>query len=110
MACRIPKLFELLAEKNITAKKLAEAIGASEGNVSDWKSGKAIPSAEKLILIADFFDVSLDYLLGRTDNPQGKQSEIDPQLAEALQVFSSLPSKKRKLALKVIKLFLEDDN
>lgn len=109
MACRIPKLFELLTEKNITAKKLAEAIGASEGNVSDWKSGKAIPSAEKLILIADFFDVSLDYLLGRTDNPKGKQSEIDPQLAEALQVISALPSEKRKLALKLIKSLLDDE-
>lgn len=64
---KIPRLFELLKETNTSQKQLAEYIGASQGNISDWKSGKAVPASEKLCAIADFFNVSVDYLLGRTD-------------------------------------------
>ena len=64
---KIPRLFELLKETNTPQKRLAEHIGASQGNISDWKSGKAVPASEKLCAIADFFGVSVDYLLGRTD-------------------------------------------
>lgn len=109
MSCRIPKLFELMKTNNITAKKLSVSIGASEGNISDWKSGKAIPSAEKLVLIADFFDVSIDYLLERTDISHNNIPKIDPQLEEAIKLFSSLPSEKRKQVLKIIKTFADDE-
>lgn len=64
---KIPRLFELLKETNTPQKRLAEHIGASQGNISDWKSGKAVPASEKLCAIADFFGVTVDYLLGRTD-------------------------------------------
>ena len=49
----IPKLFELMKEKGITAKKLSEDTGISQGNISDWKSGRSKPSGDKLIVIAN---------------------------------------------------------
>ena len=64
---KIPNLFVVMNEKGISQKQLAEFIGASTGNVSDWKSGKSAPTIEKLPLIADYLDVSLDYLLGRAE-------------------------------------------
>lgn len=102
MTCRIPKLFELMKTKNITAKKLSLAIGASEGNISDWKSGKAIPSAEKLVLIADCLDCSVDYLLGRTDNPQShiRTTEVNNEL---LTLISQLTTEHQELVLAQIK-------
>ncbi|MCL2698474.1 MAG: helix-turn-helix domain-containing protein [Oscillospiraceae bacterium] len=42
----------------------------STGNVSDWKSRRSKPNIDTLPKIADYFDVSVDYLLGRTDNPK----------------------------------------
>ena len=65
----LKNLLILLAPRG-TSKKLSEATGISTGNISDWKSGRSKPTAEALILVADFFNCSIDYLLGRTDNPE----------------------------------------
>lgn len=66
----LDNFFNLMIDKGITAKKLSEATGISTGNISDWKSGRSLPSAPKLDIIADYLDCSVDYLLGRTDNPE----------------------------------------
>lgn len=54
--------------KNIKLTPLLLKIGISKGNINAWKKG-SIPSGEILIKLADYLDVSVDYLLGRTDNP-----------------------------------------
>ena len=41
----------------------------SYGNYQDYEYGKVVPSATILIALADYFDVSLDYLVGRSDDP-----------------------------------------
>lgn len=65
----IDRIFDLMREKNIPAYNLSLSIGLNKNAVSDWKLGKAKPSADALSKIADFFNVSVDYLLGRTDTP-----------------------------------------
>lgn len=65
----INNLFTRIVELNLTAKKVSEATGISTGNLSDWKGGRCLPSADKLEKLADYLDCSIDYLLGRTDNP-----------------------------------------
>lgn len=64
---RIPRLFELMSEKNIKSKELSEKLGFSTGNISDWKSGRSMPGAFACASIANYFDVSVDYLLGITN-------------------------------------------
>lgn len=63
------RLKELRAEHNVTQKQTAIAVGISEITYQRYEYGRA-PAYDKLIQLADFFDVSLDYLVGRTDNPQ----------------------------------------
>jgi transcriptional regulator with XRE-family HTH domain len=63
----IERIFNLINERGITQKDLAQAIGVSTGNISDWKSGRAKPSIDVLNRIANYFGVSIDYLVGRTD-------------------------------------------
>ncbi|MDE6679206.1 MAG: helix-turn-helix domain-containing protein [Ruminococcus sp.] len=70
----IDNLFKIMAEKRISQKELAVAINASTGNVSDWKKGRSFPSAQKLDEAAIFLECSVDFLLGRTDNPNGHNS------------------------------------
>lgn len=65
----LKNLFKLLEPRG-TSSQLAAATGISTGNIADWKSGKSKPAAEALVLIADYFGCSVDYLLGRTDNPE----------------------------------------
>ena len=99
---RIPRLFELMDELNITAATLSRDLKISKGNVTDWKMGRANPSKLALSAIADYLNTTPEYLLGETDekntpreNPEGLD-EID---AEIIKVFSSLSDEKKQQAL-----------
>lgn len=63
----IDNIFIILAERNVSAKKLSDDTGISTGNISDWKSGRCQPSINALITIADYLNISLDYLVGRSE-------------------------------------------
>jgi len=52
----------LLTERNVTAYKVAKATGISTATITNWKKGKYVPKDEKLQKIADYFEVSLEYL------------------------------------------------
>ncbi|MBR2924243.1 MAG: helix-turn-helix transcriptional regulator [Clostridia bacterium] len=56
----------LMKEKGISQQTLAEAVGVARQTISQYMDGKAQPTIDKFSLIADFFDVSADYLLGKT--------------------------------------------
>ena len=57
-------------EKGFTQKQIAEGIGVTEQAYQRYEYGKVVPSALVLLALADFFDVSLDYLVGRSDDPR----------------------------------------
>lgn len=63
-------LFVRIKELHLSAKKVSEATGISTGNISDWKSGRSMPSAVNLAILADYLKCSIDYLLGRVDFPE----------------------------------------
>lgn len=58
--------------KNVTQKSIAQAVNVAERNYQRYESGEQLPGFEVLIALADYFDVSLDYLVGRSDNPERK--------------------------------------
>ena len=55
----------LMKEQDLKQQALAEEIGISQSALSSWLSGKKEPSIESLWKLADFFDVSIDELVGR---------------------------------------------
>ena len=57
------------AEKGYTQKDVAEGIGIAEQAYQRYEYGKSVPSALVLLSLADFYNVSLDYLVGRSDDP-----------------------------------------
>ena len=61
------RLSELLQENNISKRKLAREINVSATSISDWSTGKIQPIAENIYLIAEYFQISADYLLGLKD-------------------------------------------
>lgn len=63
------RLRELRKEKHLTLKQLGNIIGVTECAISQYELGKREPSKEILVRLADFFGVSVDYLLGRTEKP-----------------------------------------
>ena len=64
------RLKKLRAVKNVTQQRVADELGVTVGNVQKFEYGTARPKLDNVIKIADFFNVSIDYLVGRTDNPQ----------------------------------------
>lgn len=65
----VTNLYKLLNELGINMAILAKETGISSGNIADWKSGRSVPTATKLVQIADYLGCSIDYLVGRTDTP-----------------------------------------
>ncbi|MDD6095200.1 MAG: helix-turn-helix transcriptional regulator [Clostridia bacterium] len=64
------RLKELRKAKGITQLKLAMDLNTNQNTISRYETGEREPSLSELIKIADYFDVSADYLLGRTENPK----------------------------------------
>ena len=64
------RLKELRLTRNITQLKLALDLNMSQNTISRYETGEREPGIVELIAIADYFDVSIDYLLCRTDNPK----------------------------------------
>lgn len=60
----------LRTSKGLTQKQLADTIGVSEVSLQRFEYGSSRPSLDTLIALADLFDVSLDYLCGRSDEPR----------------------------------------
>ena len=61
------RLKELRIEKQIGQVELSKAIGVSKGIISLWENGEREPGMNSLILLAQFFNVSIDYLVGLED-------------------------------------------
>ncbi len=60
-------LIRLRKENKTSQQKLAAAVGVTQQCISEWEKGNIEPTMTNLIKIADVFDVSIDYLVGRKD-------------------------------------------
>ena len=69
MAVFAEKIKELRKKNKVTQKAIAQAVDMTERAYQDLEYGKFKPNHDNIIRLADFFDVSADYLLGRTDDP-----------------------------------------
>ena len=61
------RLKELRNDKNLSQADLANLTGLTQGAIAYWETGQRIPNAKAIIILASFFDVSTDYLLGEKD-------------------------------------------
>ena len=61
-------LAELRQDRGLTQDQLAEIISVSPGTISNYEDGRHLPDLDKLKMIADYFHVTTDYLLGRTSS------------------------------------------
>lgn len=64
------RLIELRKSKGLTQKNLADFLGIAPVSWQRFEYGSSKPKLENIIALADYFGVSIDYLVGRTDNPE----------------------------------------
>ncbi|MBO5136329.1 MAG: helix-turn-helix transcriptional regulator [Clostridia bacterium] len=64
------RLREIRKAKGISQLKLAMDLNTNQNTISRYETGEREPGINELIKIADYFNVSIDYLVGRTKNPE----------------------------------------
>lgn len=64
------RLKELREKQNIMAKDIAALLQISYRNYQRYEKGEIDPPTSKTLLLAEFYNVSMDYLIGRTNNPE----------------------------------------
>lgn len=102
------KILKLLRnEKNMSQQELADALGISKSSINMYERGERQPNFEVLEAIADFFNVDIDYLLGRTNkttkiiNPNTIAAHFDgdeyaPEELDEIKAFAEFVKSKRK--------------
>ena len=74
------RLRDLRMGVHISQTKLASILGTQQSSINRYEQGQSVPVPEIFIKYADYFDVSMDYLYCRTDDPRGKQYEFQPKI------------------------------
>ena len=64
------RLKELRKKKGFSQLRLATDLHTTQNTISRYETGEREPGIDELIKIADYFNVSVDYLIGRTENPK----------------------------------------
>jgi len=119
------RLKSLRKEKNLNQSEVAEELGIARTTYANYEQGKRFPGKENLIAIAEYFGVSIDYLLGETDEKQSADKVIneiskDEELLEFYNAIKennelkrlfkhskALSSKSIKQIVEIIKTFEE---
>ncbi len=86
------RMFSLLGSKGKTAADLCKVLDIGTSQTTSWKKRNTDPPAKYLVQIADFLDVSLEYLLTGVDNSTAKLSPLETDM---LAMFRELPSDKQ---------------
>ena len=76
------RLRDLRMGVHISQTKLASILGTQQSSINRYEQGQSVPVPEIFIKYADYFDVSMDYLYCRTDDPRGKQYEFQPKILQ----------------------------
>ena len=75
MDTSLTRILGLLKQKGIKDKDLIDGIGLNKSAISDWKSGRSKSYKRPIDKIADYLDVSTEYLLGRSDDPSPRPED-----------------------------------
>lgn len=87
------RIKELRKEKRLTQRELADKINVSSQVISNWERTYSTPDAEDVKRLADALGTSVDYIIGRVDDPITWQTvddvvtPIDPEIAEEMKVI-----------------------
>ena len=99
---------ELLQKNKVSAYELSKQTGIPDSLLSNYRTGKKVPTSENLQKIANYFNVSVDYLLGKTDKKNSPTNETVSELTkEVTLLFSQLPEDKQADALKYFQYLLD---
>lgn len=77
------RMRQLRESVHISQMKMAKTFGIGQSSIFRYESNETAVPAEVLLKYADYFDVSLDYIFGRTDDPHGGAYECKPKIEQS---------------------------
>ena len=97
-----------IADSDIKQKKLAEIFHISEGALSNYLTGRSEMPVEILVKIAQYFDLSMDYLVGLSDEPRPNMT-LTKNEQNMVNQFRQLNQDQRELILQALNLMQEQN-
>lgn len=102
------RIKQLREEKGISQRALAKKVGASAKAVNFWESGKVEPSAKFICALADVFECTCDYILGRSDDlgNVNVMRELNDKEKLVLKLYSELDTSQSKEVIDFINFLI----
>ena len=91
------RIKDLREDRDLRQTDVAEATGIDQRTLSNYETGKTNPDSFALIRLADFFDVSVDYLLGRTNLRKDTADDVLQELQAARSMLDDAMSALRRM-------------
>ena len=96
------RIFEKLADNNISQKKFSEMTGIRQSTISEWKAKKTNPSSDKIMIICEVLGVSPEWLLSGAETKGSYRNQVDrfvidrdSELGEMIIEFNRMSSRER---------------
>lgn len=116
------RIKQLRKKKGVSQSQLAEAIGVKKNTVSTWERGTRKPDFAALQLLSEYFEISLEYLLGTSDEEETRfkpsQEDLDfyalsakaDEIKESTELLCRLSDKSRKIVEELIATIYRTEN
>ena len=98
----LSKVQKLCTERNITVKQLERELGFGTSSILRW--GQSSPSVDRLVKVANYFGVSMDYLTGETDIRTPVDKLLDGDIVTIQRARESMTDKDKERMLKMIRV------
>lgn len=106
------RLKYLREEKNMLQEDLAKVLDVSQKTISNYETGERDMSTEALTKLAEYFNVSIDYLLGKSDIRNPENIEIDTDklyIGLSAKDYENITDKQKEQITELAKLILKDN-
>ena len=105
----------LRKRSQFTQQEMADALKAyggeriSRGLIGAWEAGVRLPGRDNLELIADYFKVPMDYLLGKEDDPTSSDTKTMPEITMIARAGAKMSPEKRRDMLNILKTIYPEE-
>lgn len=102
------RIAELRKAAKISQSALGKIVGAAQNTVCNWENGNREPDFETIQKLADYFHVSVDYLLGRDDTKNDPATEYSDEVKKIYDILSQLTHENQEKLLELAILYVEN--
>lgn len=78
----LPRFFEIIKERKITAKQVSDATGIPQTSIANWRKGVRNPKYESIVAIANYLNVPVEYLTGSDQDENALDMKIQSQVSQ----------------------------